>query len=100
MKNIWKYILIGLGTVILEYFYLYFILGLTVWEIWLELLLVLVSSLLLKWLSAQGQSFQKLTPLRTSERISSLLPIHRVNLPRTFTTKYPPHTQRHTEQEI
>ena len=25
---------------------------------------------------------------------------HRVNLPRTFTTKYPPPTQRHTEQEI
>ena len=26
--------------------------------------------------------------------------LHRVNLPRTFTTKYPPHTQWHTEQEI
>ena len=25
---------------------------------------------------------------------------HRVNLSRTFTTKYPPSTQRHTEQEI
>ena len=25
---------------------------------------------------------------------------HRVNLSRTFTTKYPPPTQRHTEQEI
>jgi len=31
---------------------------------------------------------------------SSLPPTHRVNLSRTFTTKYPPPTQRHTEQEI
>ena len=31
---------------------------------------------------------------------SSLPPTHRVNLSRTFTTKYPPPTQRHTEQEL
>lgn len=31
---------------------------------------------------------------------SSLLALHRVNLSRTFTTKYPPLTQWHTEQEI
>ena len=31
---------------------------------------------------------------------SLLFHTHRVNLPRTFTTKYPPPTQRHTEQEI
>ena len=30
----------------------------------------------------------------------SLSTSHRVNLPRTFITKYPPPTQRHTEQEI
>ena len=31
---------------------------------------------------------------------SSLPPTHRVNLSQTFTTKYPPLTQWHTEQEI
>ena len=31
---------------------------------------------------------------------SSLPPTHRVNLSRTFTAKYPPPSQRHTEQEI
>ena len=29
-----------------------------------------------------------------------MLALHRVNLSRTFTTKYPPLTQRHTEQEV
>ena len=39
--------------------------------------------------------------IKCKENKSSLLfYTHRVNLSRTFTTKYPPLTQRHTEQEI
>ena len=35
-----------------------------------------------------------------SKITSNLSASHRVNLSRTFTTKYPPLTQRHTKQEI
>ena len=42
---------------------------------------------------------RKKTEMKNLENFS-LSASHRVNLSRTFTTKYPPLTQRHTEQEI